>query len=128
MTKEEASNGLRGYALRSSGYHMWWFAFLVATPNAFDHLSVWYRFSSNCLLKKSVEKFAAGARGSSVEAEGELVKVVVKMLSADCALVRSQQPSLNQRCHAMDTRKEGMGIFAGTKMNPAVMNVANRRE
>ena len=79
-----------GYSLRSSWCHMWWFALLLAAPNAFDHLGVWGRFDSNCLLEKSVEKFAAGARGSSIEAKGELVKVVVKMLSANCALVRSQ--------------------------------------
>jgi len=69
---------------------------LAWPPNAFGHLGIGNRFDNNCLLDKAVEEFAAGARCPSVEAKGEFIKVVVKVLSADCALVRSQQPSLDQ--------------------------------
>ena len=80
----------KGYALRSSWYHLWWSTLLLTAPNTFDHLRVWDRFANNCLFKKSVEKLATGARGSSVEAEGEFIKVVVKVFSTNCPLVRSQ--------------------------------------
>src|SRR5437870_13044554 len=43
---------------------------------------------------------------SSVEAEGELVKVVIEMLLAYCTLVRTQQPSFQQRRHQMDSRQQ----------------------
>ena len=60
---------------------LWWSTLLLEAPNTFDHLRVWDRFANNCLFKKSVEKLATRARGSSVEAEGEFIKVVVKVFS-----------------------------------------------
>ncbi len=59
-------------------------------------VSVGSGISVSRLLEKPVEEQPAGARGASVEAEGELVEVVVEVLGTDCALMGSQQPPLEE--------------------------------
>ena len=49
------------------------------------------------LLEESVEEEAAVTRAAAVEAEGELVEVVVELLRADGALVGAEQPAFQKR-------------------------------
>src|ERR1019366_993923 len=43
--------------------------------------------SLNGLLRQSIEQFAAWRRGAAVEAECELVEIIVQVLGRHCALV-----------------------------------------
>ena len=58
------------------------------------------------LFGETQEQFSSAARISSIEAEGELVQVVIQMLPAYGTLVRAQKPSLQQRCHQMNSRQQ----------------------
>src|ERR1017187_482056 len=49
--------------------------------------------SLNGLLRQSIEQFAACRRGAAVEAECELVEIIVQVLGRHCALVCSHQPA-----------------------------------
>ena len=46
------------------------------------------------LLNKAVEQHATGGGFASIEAEGELVQIVIQMLRTHRSLVGSQQPPL----------------------------------
>jgi hypothetical protein len=61
-------------------------------------------------LQQPIEEQPAMARAASVEAERELVEAVVELVVADRALVRAEQPALDQRSDAMDC---GMTTWAG---------------
>jgi hypothetical protein len=50
----------------------------------------------DCLLEETIEQLAAGAARAPVEAEGELVEIVVEMLDAHGPLVSSQKPPLEE--------------------------------
>ena len=56
----------------------------------------------NSLLHEPIEELAARARRAPVEAEGELVEVVVEVVEADGTVVRPEEPTLQQRRHLMD--------------------------
>src|SRR5213593_1010028 len=58
------------------------------------------------LLEKAVEELAPVLRRTPVEPECELVEVVLKMLTADRALVGPENPALEQRGYAVNTRQE----------------------
>jgi hypothetical protein len=55
---------------------------------------------------KAQEELPPATRISSIEAERELVQVVVQMLPADGTLMSAQQPSLQQGCHTVHPRKQ----------------------
>src|SRR5215510_15382241 len=61
------------------------------------------------LLEKSEEEQATMPGTASVEAEGELVEVVVEVVDSHRALVGTQQPALKQRGHTMDCGHRDMG-------------------
>ena len=60
---------------------------------------------------------------AAVESEGEFVKVGVQMALADSALMRSQQPALQQRGHEMNAREvpvETLRIALGHRLEVPV--------
>ena len=59
------------------------------TANASDHRRVGYGLHRHGLLQQPVEELATVARSPAVEAEGELVEVVVEVLATDRTLVCS---------------------------------------
>jgi hypothetical protein len=63
-------------------------------------------------LKQSIEEQSAMARAAPVEAKRELVEVVVELVVADRALVRAEQPALDQRSDAVDVRHDHVGGVA----------------
>ena len=63
------------------------------------------------LLNQSEEQLSPGARVAPIEAKGELVEVVLEVLPADRPLVRPEDPALEKRCHARDSRQELMGLL-----------------
>ena len=56
------------------------------------------------LLEEPVEEQAAVIRAATVEAERELVQVVIELLRANGALVGTEQPALQQRGDDPDGR------------------------
>ena len=63
-------------------------------------------FDGNGLLHQSVKELPAVTGGPPVEAERELVQVVVEMRAGDGSLMRAKQPPFQQRYDAMDTRQQ----------------------
>ena len=63
------------------------------------------------LLHQPEEELSPIVGGSSVEAEGELVEVVVEVVRADGALVGSKPPPLEKRGDTVDARHQHMGEF-----------------
>ena len=61
--------------------------------------SICYRRHRHGLLGEAQEQLPSATRIPPVEAEGELVQVVVQVLSADRTLMSAQQPALQQRCY-----------------------------
>jgi hypothetical protein len=57
------------------------------------------RFDYDCLLDEAKEQFAAAFGSPPIEAERELVQVVVRMLVADRSLVGSHKPPFEERDH-----------------------------
>jgi hypothetical protein len=55
------------------------------------------------LLDQAVEELTAGSRGPAVEAEGELVQVLVEMAGSDSTLMGAEKPPLEQRGDEVDT-------------------------
>ena len=81
------------------------------------------RVDSDGLLDEAEKQLATVARGSTVEAEGELVQVVVQVRATDGALMGAEQPPLEQADHAMHARQEGrrpLGVSA-KKRGPVVI-------
>ena len=72
----------------------------------FDERRVGCGFNGNGLLHRSVKKLPAVTGGPPVEAERELVQVVVEMRAEDGSLMRAEQPPFQQRHDAMDTRQQ----------------------
>jgi len=76
------------------------------------------------LLEEPVEEQAAVIGAAAVEAEGELVQVVVELLRADGALVGAEQPAFEQRGDAVHARHRDVGGVAGGVEAVAVVRVA----
>ena len=74
-------------------------------------VSCW--FQGHGLLDEAVEQFASTVRSAPVEAEGELVQVILEMLCPDRSLMRSQQPALHERDDLVNMRQQfGSLLFA----------------
>ena len=89
--KYELGIAVAGYPLDSGSPHRLWFSLRrdrVNDPVVRD------RVDGHCLLRQAVEEHATAARPPAIEAEGELIQVVVEVLMADGSLVGSHQPSL----------------------------------
>ena len=61
-----------------------------------DDFVVGRGFDGYCLLDKTIKQLATTGGLSAVEAERELVKVVTKVLVADCALMGPHQPPFQE--------------------------------
>ena len=64
----------------------------------------------------------------AIEAEGEFVEVVVEMPVLDAALMRSHQPSLEQRGDVMNAGHDHVGRIGTTADDGDLMLVAQRRQ
>ena len=71
----------------------------------------------NRLVQEPVEEQAAGARIASIEAEGELVEVVVELLGLHGALVGGEQPAFEQRGDAVDPRQQLRGVLGEARID-----------
>ena len=60
----------------------------------------------HCILCQAVEQLAPRGGGATGESERELIEVVIQMVRSDSALVRAEQPSLQQRHDAVDAGQE----------------------
>ena len=77
--------------------------------DVFDQVSIGSGLDTHRLLDEPVEEFPAMPRPATVEAERELIEVVVEMRRAHRTLVRSQEPALEQRHDQMDPRQQLAG-------------------
>src|SRR4030065_217540 len=63
-------------------------------------------------------------RSAAIEAEGELIEVVIQMLGADRSLVCAKQPSFQQRHHPVNSGQKFTGRLLATTQHRHVMLVA----
>src|ERR1035437_4816489 len=81
-----------GYVLNSGNpYGLWFGRPWVDDPVISD------RIDGHSLLRKTKEQLTSTLGSSSVEAERELVQIVVKVLMTDRSLMGSDQPSFEER-------------------------------
>ena len=71
----------------------------------FDQPFVRSWLDGQSLLREAKEQLSAVARGPSVEAERELVQVVVQMRRTDGALMGAEQPPFEQGDDAVHSRQ-----------------------
>ena len=74
--------------------------------DSLDQLAIGRRLHGDRLLDEAVEQLSGMARTATVEAERELVEVVVEMGRAHGALMGAQEPPLEQGRDEMDTRQQ----------------------
>src|SRR5215471_14830156 len=77
----------------------------------FDKILIGSGLDTHRLLDEPVEEFPAMPRPSTIEAERKLIEVVVEMRGAHGALVRSQQPPLEERHDQMHSRQHPRGSY-----------------
>ena len=82
----------------------------------------------NSLLEQAVEEQAAVVRAAAVEAERELIEVVVELLRADCALVGAEEPTFEQGGDAVDAGHRDVPGVAACLDASSVVDVAGGRE
>ena len=58
-------------------------------------LSIGHRIEIDGVLSQAMEQQAASARGTAVEAEGELVEVIIEVALLNAALKRAHEPALS---------------------------------
>ena len=66
--------------------------------------------SHNGLFREAARYRPSAARGSAVEAESELLRVGLEMFWGDRALVRAQNPTLEQAGHSMHSGHDPHGL------------------
>lgn len=79
------------------------------------------------MLGEAMEDQPAGLRFAAIESEGEFVKIVVKMLMLDAALVSANQPSLEQRSDEVDARHYFVRRVGAAAEDRDLMLVTGRR-
>src|SRR6266545_2748080 len=82
-------------------------------PGAAKELRERRRLELDSLLEEPVEEQATVVGAAAVEAEGELVEVVVELLRPHRALMGAEQPALQERGDAVDTRHRHVRGIAG---------------
>ncbi len=70
------------------------------------------RFVCDRHLHHPVEQHAAATRGSSVEAEDELVEIAGQVRAIHRPLVGAEQPALRQRSDTVNAREQVSGVFS----------------
>ena len=83
----------------------------VGSPT--DENLAFHRRQGDRLLHQTVEQEAARTRSAAVESKRELVQVVVQVGGTDGALVRTQQPSLEQGGDAVCPGQQVVSHFGG---------------
>src|ERR1035437_1536496 len=90
-----------GYVLNSGNpYGLWFGRPWVDDPVISD------RIDGHSLLRKTKEQLTSTLGSSSVEAERELVQIVVKVLMTDRSLMGSDQPSFEERDDLVHSRHQ----------------------
>jgi hypothetical protein len=95
-------------------------------PESLDHHGVEHKVHGDGLLQEAVEQPAPVARGP-VEPGCVLIEVVVETLPADGAMVRAQQPTLEERGDAVDTREHGFARTRRCRAGPSGPGDSRRR-
>ncbi len=92
-------------------------------------LLVGKRFDSNGVLEQALEEQTTMARTPAVEAESELVQVVIDAVEARRTLMRSKQPALEQGDDQMNARQQlGGSRLAAAAEDDGLVVVASHSE
>ncbi len=78
---------------------------------------------SHSLLHEAVEEFASVPGCPTIESEGELIKVVIQLLSRYGPLMGTQQPPLQKRRHPVHPREEHRGRLSAPADHPGLVRV-----
>jgi hypothetical protein len=78
----------------------------------------------NRLLDQSKEQLASRSGGAAVEPKCEFIQIPVEMIRSDRPLVSAEQPPLQKRYHAVDSREERINRFSFPAFDLPVMNVS----
>jgi hypothetical protein len=73
-----------------------------------------YGMHGNTLFDQSIEKHASMSGLASVEPEREFVEISLQVFFFKRTLMRTHQPALNERCNAVYTWQNLVGLLAGT--------------
>src|ERR1035441_4723277 len=94
-----------GYPVDSGSPNgLWWRGFRLLFESTIARVSGWC--DCDCLLGKAVEEFSSAARLAAVEAEGKFVEILLEVVDADCSLMSSEQPPLQQGGHSVGARQQ----------------------
>ena len=81
----------------------------------------------HCLLEESIEQEAARFRSAAIEAERELVQIVIKLGGANSPMVNAQPPPIKEACHPMDLGHDNVGrVTAGGNVLRLVFEADSR--
>ena len=94
-----AANSLKGV----SGLLLLPLQLVVVSPLTLRHISPVHGLDLHRLLNEAGEEQAPGAGSPAIEAESQLVQVVVEVEWGDGSVVGTKQPSLEQRGDTVDT-------------------------
>src|SRR6266511_4421106 len=78
----------------------------------------------NCLLCQTEEQFSPRGRLAPVEAKRELIQIILEILMSNGALMRAQQPTLEQRNDPMYSGQQMLGVRRLMLLDLPVVNVA----
>jgi len=91
---------------------------------AADQAPIGHRVYRDGLVDQAMEEPAPVARGAAVETKGKLVKVVGQVRSLRPALVRTEQPSLQEGGHAVDAWQQFVGGLTAAADHVTLVDVA----
>lgn len=81
-----------------------------------------HRVDLHCLLGQAIEQFASRCRSPAIESKSEFVEIFVHLMVPNCSLKSAEQPSLQQRDHAMHSWQD-VSRFPLTALYLAVMDM-----
>ena len=77
-----------------------------------DELLVWHGLQLHCLLEESIEQEAASFGSAAIEAERELVQIVIKLGGANSPMVNTQPPPIKEAGYPMNLGHDNVGWVA----------------
>ncbi len=77
-----------------------------------DELLVWHGLQLHRLLEESIEQEAASFRSAAIEAERELVQIVIKLGGANSPMVNTQPPPIKETGYPMNLGHDNVGWVA----------------